>query len=381
MRYAKTTLLAAALALVSCLQFEGTELPINFVEDRTAKFVGEAAVRVFCSIDTGKYNPLNALDYTLGENGPPYFDYVAVGTAGLKRDSRGVYIDLPPDLYTVLERRFTYIVPLQKQGIKVLLGIAGARDGVSFGTITDDERKVLAYSIVQILELYSLDGVELNDANAAKSAADFPWPEGDFIAEDGTITTIIAEDPDKALQAWTAGGDRMTDLIWSIREDMNASLKKAEEGRKDSMVDSLNLKIIIVREENYGKYLREDVPSGYFISRDDQLNFVVNPAFDRFGSREQPGDSILFNLKHTQYGPLAIDLDGAAQDLRDFSNRFAEAKDYGLIFYQNLKPTPTPEVNREMTAYMSVTSRAVFGKDVVCANGGGNYQNYYQSDR
>lgn len=154
-------------------------------------------LRAACYIDVEKYNPLNTLDYTLdNEERTPYFDYVILGPAQIKKgkDGKGAVLFCPPALRTVLDQRKTFIVPLQRRGIRVLLGISGGADDISFGSIEDlyfqplanydvhFYQQNLADEINQFLTYYNLDGVEFCDTGAAKSTdpVTYPYPDGSY---------------------------------------------------------------------------------------------------------------------------------------------------------------------------------------------------------
>jgi len=361
-----------------CVQ-KGTDLPF-IIPRHDKESLSGTVVRALCYFDVDRYNPLNALDYTLSD-GSGFFDFVALGSAELKKDGRWVYIDIPPALKYVLENRYTYVLPFQRKGIKVLLGITGGKDGVSFGSITKDDTDFLAVCVKDIVEQYGLDGVEIYDAGGAKSPSvgNFPYPEGIFTDENGRETQVdrFPGDPDGKLEAWRNGGDMMNNFIWRLRKHL---------GDWDDFP-------IIVREENHGRYLPAWVSGADFTGRNDQLNYTVNPDFAIFGKSYNTA------LYHNMYAPLAINLDGDAAagavvppltetgGIFDFSRRFAETGDYPLIYCRNLKPVsqasgePYLDVPPEAQAlaggktrltqaeYLSITARAVFGKDVICGGG------------
>jgi hypothetical protein len=390
-KYLAAALLTGLLLvfLGSCPQSGGTELPF-YTPGPNKTGIGGFDVRVLCYVDVEKYNPLNVLDYTLEQQQTQFFDFVVLGAAQLKQDSRGPYLYCPESLQYVLDHATTYLVPLQKKGLKILLGIEGGGDGLSFGTIGEDDIEIYNRQIKNILEHYDLDGVEFCDTGAAKSSSpgEFPYPEGD-IFEDGAWNHVdlYPGNPGEREGAWENGGDVMNNAIFKLRQSL----------------PSYDNQPIIVREENYGRYLPPEVSATDFTARDDQINYFANPYFNQFGSDPgNLGESVVRNLDHRQYGPLSVNFEGDSvtgtvmppiedplgldQDITGFSTAFAMGGscDYGLIYYYNLKPVSQAAAENYLVRpsdtgikltqaeYISITSLAVFGEGVICS--GGDYQ-------
>jgi hypothetical protein len=241
-----------------------------------------------------------------------------------------------------------------------------------------------------MLDHYNLDGVEFCDTDAAKSSVpgEFPYPEGD-IFEDGVWkhVDLYPDSPGEREGAWENGGDTMNNAIFRLRQ----------------FLPGYDSQPIIVREENYGRYLPPKVSATDFTARDDQVNYFVNPHFNRFGSDPGAvGESVVRNLDHRQYGPLSVNFEGdpstgtvmppiedplaGDQDIAGFSTALAMGGfcDYGLIYYYNLKPVSRAAAENYLTLpsapgtkltqaeYISITSREVFGENVICS--GGDYQ-------
>jgi hypothetical protein len=412
----------AALLLSSCPQEGGNEMPFEIVYDVTAKYQPDSLPglisRAACYIDTEKYSPLNVMDYRLADTGTLYFDYVVLGSAELKRGTNGVYIHIPPSLKALLEKRFTYIVPLQKQGIRVLLGLKGGHDGVTFGVLSDEDRDDLAAGLAQQIAYYGLTGVELWDIDGAKSASECPYPTGTHILADGSAYTVPEpDDPAEAEQMWLDGGGQMANFLLKLRSQITLSIGGMESD--DMSTESFDKRIILVREQNFASWMPEDIPIGVFVTLYNQFNFTVNSDFASFGSDSttpgfgnyrgtvDPGHSALDNLLNWQYAPLAVNFDpgpgqtvippledtaGASNDIFTYSTKFREGlsiemMQYNLIYYQNLRSLTEAESGSALTIpaslasqypgkvkltqaeYMSITSQAVFGENVICTGG------------
>lgn len=362
----KNCLLAALVLLLGGCVVEGPDLPFTLPKtDKLAQ--GNFSLRVLCYVDTSAYNPLNAGDYRLKDSGAPFFDYVVLGAAELRQDEYGVRLYLPDSLRYVLENRSRFIMPLQRKGIRVLLALTGGGAGVSFGTFTKDDILYFNRQIKDVLDHYGLNGVEFYDSGAASSAGTggFPWPEGEF---GGVPVDLFPGDAAAKTARWNRGGDTMNNAIFRLRQ----------------MLPDYHNQLIIVREENYGRYLPFNVSDANFTARDDQVNYFVNARFDRFGSDGQ-GESVNASVDDFKFAPLAVDLGGknggvtpplsgtGGQDIAGFSARLLETAGgrtvckYGLLYYHNLRPRSTELTNQAV--YLSVTANTVFGEEVVCDDG------------
>jgi hypothetical protein len=315
-------ILAALLMLNTCGQ--PGDLPMPSVKNNTVKGITWfdygtemfRAIEMICYIDTARYNPLNALDYTLENSGLQFFDYLILGGVYLKKDSKGFYLDFSKDLMSVLTRKNRLIVPLQKAGIKVLLGVQ-SQGNASLGNVNEDEMGQLANDIYTALQMYSLDGVEFYDDAAPDAYPPNLSPHlGEFDPD------VYPEDIDPAewdykrwlLRGWEEGGKSFNDFFYTIRYKYDAAV------RKDVP--------IIVREKNYGSYLsdRAYCTSGFadFAGSVDQITYHVNVNSSIFkeksdvryqdeyvwggdSSDDPSGDSW---IDEEQYAPFFLELDG-----------------------------------------------------------------------
>lgn len=92
------------------------------------------------------------------------FDIVNLQYATVKADDNHLpSIYLKDDLAYVLEKRQKYIVPLQQLNHKVCLAIKGGKEGIGFANLGDKEMDIFIKRIIQIINLYQLDGVNLYD--------------------------------------------------------------------------------------------------------------------------------------------------------------------------------------------------------------------------
>jgi hypothetical protein len=372
--------LAACLFVLSaCSLEEGGQYLPGVAQPIPDKMAGNAKVKIACYVDLNRYNPLNAGDYRLS-NGVQFFDFVILGTAQLKKDAKGVYLHLPDNVRKVLERRSVYLRPLQQKGINVLLGITGGGDGISFGTLNEDESTLFVQAVKDVVDTYALDGLEFYDINGG------PFP---FYPDE------IYVDPDDIADAFYEGGDTVNNLLYYLRKALVPA-------------DERFLKTIMLRESNYGRYLPFMVTGSTgeaaFAAAPEQIDFFINPYFDQFvpeSAQVEIGTVDPF-ITHGQYAPMAVDLGGGngnptvipsidptdPDGIYQYTNRFKTGAadgsgtcDYGLLYYHNLKAVSEAAAENYLIAsdsskftqvqYFTISSQSLFQRMVTCT--GGNY--------
>jgi len=342
-------------------------------------FSGEKVFRpieMVCYIDTGKYNPLNALDYALKDTGIPFFDYVILSGVILKTNGKNHYLNFTEDLKNLLAQRKKYIEPLQGKGIKVLLGVK-SEGSASFGQLDDDRMYALCDSLYAILNDFHVDGYEFfDDADAGV----YPDMADYFTAPD---KDNFSNEYEWYADKWGQGGKYFNNIFYVLRKCIyNKAPDYLSEDEKGSLRYELAL---LVREYKYGRMLpnRPYIPEGYgdFTGSNLEITYSYNVFYNEFREkssliyREATSIEYLLDiiadkentfedswLEPHKYGPLAIDLDGdytrniyfpqlenahlwvdygtsgdAGPVLDDWYNRF-KAGESQVIFFNNLKP-------------------------------------------
>ena len=301
--------LATVLVLSGCGQ--PGELPLPPVHVNTVKGIPYLdygierfrAIEIACFIDTSRHSPLNALDYTLEKSGTQFFDYVILGGASLNLDSKGFYVSLSDDLLKVLARRNSLVAPLQKKGIRVLLGIQ-SQGKASFGNVTEDQMNELASTIYELLRIYWLDGVEFFDNGAPEA---YPPNVGLYDPESGQGRD------EWELEQWEKGADSFNNFFYTIRNKFSAETRE-------------NVPLFL-REINYGRFFPDMVSctAGFadFASSSAQITYSFNndPAVfkaksdqryaGQYGAGASYGDTW---LQDEQFGPFFLELSGSPQN-------------------------------------------------------------------
>ena len=345
-------------------------------------------IEIITYIDTERFNPLNALDYTLKNSGLLFFDHVILSGAYLMRDERGFYLRMTDSLRGLLDRQTTHIIPLQAKGIRVLLGIRSAGNA-TFGHM--DEYMMYAFGdiLYRLLITYSLDGVEFMDAADASAYPDI----NDF---DPERDIHFVDAYEWLAWQWELGGRNFNSIFYRLREFY---IRRSPEdlphiGRRERR----EAPRLFVRETGFGRLIPDRFfdrdAAAEFAGTSWELTASINPFFDRFprypalsvwAGLASPEDilhlannndnlgsayeslnqgSSTFMDPH-QYAPLAIDLTGGPDrniqfpflpiidpshpdfdyqdpdsftELGDLVARFRDEGEWRYIFIHNLRP-------------------------------------------
>lgn len=128
-------------------------------------------------VNTEEVNPLIGNQFSVGgfsletwEDIEPrtWIDIEVLRKAVIARDAQSgrVGLQLGADLQYVLDHAYHYIVPLQKAGRKVLVCVQGGGSGVGFRNLTHEQTADFVWQLKQVLDDYSIDGVNFYDTEA-----------------------------------------------------------------------------------------------------------------------------------------------------------------------------------------------------------------------
>ena len=319
----------------------------------------------------------------------PYFDYLILSGGTIKQGSATTYLDLSANLKTILNERSSLLKPLRGKGIKILVGITGGGDGISFGSLANEtEQVVFAQQCADTCKYYELDGVEFYDIGG-ESLIRNPYPEVGEYYFDGIEMVRI---PDAAEggegiceEAWKKGAAYMTDMMSYLIEMLGAG----SSFQGDVAVDHVENAPILVREVGYGRRLPPAVPRYDFSTTLSCVGYSINNDPGRFGIslvdgetdelRHNTGESYLGFVGTRRFAPMMVDLSKDLNNpdykLDEFSNRFGtrnyptDETDlpedphnsvYGMVYYENMQVR-----SDKQTEFLSVTSRRIFNKAVI----------------
>lgn len=110
-------------------------------------------------------NPLNNGEVYLKETGEPFFDIVVLFSANinLNKETGRVNVHCNRNIRNFLDNREKYLVPLQKKGIKVVMGILGNRDQSGVANLTRETATYFAQELKAYADTYELDGFFFDD--------------------------------------------------------------------------------------------------------------------------------------------------------------------------------------------------------------------------
>jgi hypothetical protein len=165
-------------------------------------------------VEVNNNNLLNAGAYTLKSTGKPLFNFAIIFAANINYDSatKKVVLYNNPNVDNVLKNAKTYIEPLQKKGIKVLLTVLGNHAGVGISNFTNyASAKEFAIQLSNTVSLYNLDGIDFDD-----EYADYKTP-----ANDSSFTMLLcalrALMPAKIISFYYYG-PATSSLTWEIKK-------------------------------------------------------------------------------------------------------------------------------------------------------------------
>lgn len=129
---------------------------------------GEDATKAFLFFEVNDTNPLNALTWKL-ENGKLLWDVVVLFAANINWDATAgrAYVKCNPNVQYLLDNNETYLQPLRKRGIKVLLGLLGNHDQAGLAQLSEIGARDFAAEVAEYIYAYNLDGVNYDDEYSA----------------------------------------------------------------------------------------------------------------------------------------------------------------------------------------------------------------------
>lgn len=118
-------------------------------------------------------NPYNIHEFKL-ENGKYFFDVVCLFAANINyNEEKGcLYINRNENIQYWLDHAETYIRPLQKHGVKVILGLLCNWDWSCLAGLSDYGAQVFAKQLKDICDAYGFDGVNFDDEYESGTPSD-----------------------------------------------------------------------------------------------------------------------------------------------------------------------------------------------------------------
>lgn len=134
-------------------------------------------------IDTKDTNPLNFLELRL-EDGSMMVDAVVLFAANINWDGKNQEVILNNNGCTqgLLDQTETYLQPLRKAGIKVLLGLLGNHDGAGIANLSEYGAQEYSKTLANAVKKYKLDGISFDDEYSDYGTLSGEWFDGQSAA-------------------------------------------------------------------------------------------------------------------------------------------------------------------------------------------------------
>lgn len=169
---------------------------------------GEGKPKGFLFFEANDTNPLNALAFKL-DNGKLLWDVVVLFAANINWDASAgrVYLNRNANIQYLLDNNETYLQPLRKRGIKVLLGLLGNHDQAGLAQLSEIGAREYAAELANYIYAYNLDGVNFD--NEYSLAPDLSNPY--FTSPSTTAAARLCYEtkkamPDKLVTVYDYGG-------------------------------------------------------------------------------------------------------------------------------------------------------------------------------
>ena len=174
-----------------------------------ALFFGAAAKNgptTVAYIEVNSNNLTNVGRYTLND-GSNAFDIAIIFASNTKWNGTDTTLFINPAITTIFGDLEHNVVPLQNQGIKVLLSILGGGEGAGVANFaSQDKATVFASEVSAVVKQYGLDGVDIDDEDVeygCGGCTDTTSPNADSIG--WFISALRDELPDKLISYYFIG--------------------------------------------------------------------------------------------------------------------------------------------------------------------------------
>lgn len=127
--------------------------------------------------ETNDHNPLNALNYEIGDTGVPVIDIVVLFAFNfVLKDGT---TKMPTIMFnennkTIIDNYEKIIKPLQEKGIKVIADLMPHHSGIGYKNLDDEMRRALLDEIAELIDRFNLDGIDIDEEWAAYGKNDIP---------------------------------------------------------------------------------------------------------------------------------------------------------------------------------------------------------------
>lgn len=162
-------------------------------------------MQVISCMEINDANPLYNLCFTLKDSKKYFFDQVILfaGNINYNSETKEVYNYNNENISQCLQYKEKYLEPLQRKGMKVVLGLLGNHDRADMTMLNDEACRAFAQEMKAVLDAYNLDGLFFDDEYSA--GGDYPG-----FVQYNNWSRLAYECkramPDKLIEAYIYGG-------------------------------------------------------------------------------------------------------------------------------------------------------------------------------
>lgn len=130
-------------------------------------------LKIFNCMEINDANPLNSLEYTLKGSGKYLIDVLILFSANINYNTETgrVYLNCNENVTELLEKRITYLKPLQDRGMKIVVSILGHHDIAGISSLADATAREFAAELKSFADAYNLDGFFFDDEYSTGGSA------------------------------------------------------------------------------------------------------------------------------------------------------------------------------------------------------------------
>lgn len=137
---------------------------VKDMRSRGYSYKGDGAVEMVEYMEVNDSNPLNLLELRIKGTGRLLYDQLVIFSANINLNSEKVpYVYCNPNVQALLDNNETFLQPLRRQGIKVILSILGNHDSAGVAQLSELGAQTFASELADYVYAYNLDGVSFDD--------------------------------------------------------------------------------------------------------------------------------------------------------------------------------------------------------------------------
>lgn len=153
------------------------ELPNWDAQLSDGRRIGKKPIITTAYYETNDHNPLNALNYEIGDTGVPVIDIVVLFAFNfVKKEgtTKTPTVQLNPNNQMIVDNHEKVIKRLQEKGIRVVADFLPHHSGIGYANLDSDMIEALLDEIGELMDKYNLDGIDLDEEYAGYGKPGIP---------------------------------------------------------------------------------------------------------------------------------------------------------------------------------------------------------------